>query len=611
MVSSSSYLSKIIKSFKDIVQSLGLVFGDIGTSPIYTLSVVFFLTPVTVDNVLGILSLIVWTLILLVFVEYITLVMGLGRRGEGGTIVLKELLVHHLKTKRQMAFATFLSFIGISLLFGDGVLTPAMGILSALEGLKFITFIKVPPLFILLIIATFIAIFLFVLQKLGTERVGAVFGPLMFVWFLSLFISGLFSVFMSPFVFKAINPYYAVKFFLHNGLSAFFILSDVILCVTGAEAIYADMGHLGVKPIRQGSVFVFVTLLLSYLGQGAFLLQNPNTKQILYGMVAKQFPLFYLPFLLLSLFATVIASQAMISGIFSSVYQGIMTHVLPRLKVDYTSSKFRSQIYVGAVNWFLLICVIFIIWHFEKSHKLAAAYGLAVSGTMTITSIMMTWIFYLRKNYFRMTISFFIGLFVFAFFASNLFKIPHGGYWSIMLAMIPFGLMVTYSQGRKLLAVMLKSMSQDRFLEKYNKVYKNTNKIEGTGLFFVKNVSAIPPYVMQIIFKNNILYNDNILISIITRDDPFGVIGFFKGELAPGLRIFEVHMGYMEIIDIGKILGKAGINPKVIFYGVREVVTHKPLWKLYFLIKQFTPSIVQFHRLSPYKLHGVVTLVKM
>lgn len=605
--------SPLWKAIKEAVQSLGIVFGDIGTSPIYTLSVVFLLTPVTSANVLGVLSLIVWTLTLLVFVQYIILVMGLGKKGEGGTIVLKELLVPLLKSNRQIAVASFLAFIGISLLFGDGVLTPAMGILSALEGIKFLAFFKALSQTTLLLLASCIATLLFVLQKMGVERVSVAFGPLMLTWFCCLATTGLISITSFPLIIKALNPYYAINFIVSNGFPAFFVFSEVILCATGAEAIYADMGHLGRKPIRQASFFVFLALLLTYLGQGAFLLQNPNAKQVFYEMVAAQSSFFYVPFLLLSLFATVIASQAMISGIFSAVYQGITTQVLPRLKIDYTSSKFRSQIFVGVVNWFLLCAVIVIIWQFKQSHKLAAAYGLAVTGSMTITGIMMSWIFYLRRNYFKVIISSLLTMFTMVFLFSNLFKIPNGGYWSIMLALIPLSIILIYSQGKKKVAASVSPMPLEKFLTKFNKTasHPETNRIKGTALFFAKNLNAIAPYIVQTMFKNNIIYEDNIIISIITRDDPFGVIGFFKGELAPGLRIFEIHMGYMEIIDIEKILHNAGINAKVIFYGLKEIVSQNPFWRCFALLKRVTPTIVQFYKLPPYKLHGVVTLVKM
>ncbi len=605
------FKNKKLTALNEIIKSLGLVFGDIGTSPIYTLSIVFLTTPVTPANILGVLSLIVWTLTLLVFLQYTVLAMSLGKKGEGGTIVLKEILITLLKSGRTTAFVSFLSFIGISLLFGDGVITPAISILSAVEGIQFIPAFKHLPQYTFLIIGIGIAFILFGLQKKGTDKVSAAFGPLMLVWFIILASSGIAALIKTPFVLHAINPYYAFKFMISNGFPAFFVLSEVILCATGGEALYADMGHLGRKPIQRAGIFVFIALMLTYLGQGAFLIQNPQTRYVLYEMIFQQATRFYIPFLCLSLCATIIASQAMISGIFSAVYQSITTQVLPTFKVDYTSSKFRSQIYVGFVNWFLLFSCIIIMLYFKKTYKLAAAYGFAVTGTMTITGIMMSTIFYLRKSYAKASFSVLLTIFNALFFFSNSFKITTGGYWSIMLALIPLSTILIYTAGKRKMDASLQPIPLEKFLGKYNVIHQKNSCIKGTALFFVKNVGAISPYIGQIMLKNNILYEENIIISIVTRDDPFGVIGFFKGDLAKGLRIFEIHMGYMEIINIEKILNNAGINAKVIFYGLADIATKNPFWKIFAFIKRITPSIVQFHKLPPYKLHGVVTLIEM
>jgi KUP system potassium uptake protein len=278
---------------------------------------------------------------ILVTVEYAWLAMSLGKKGEGGTIVLKELLVPLLKSGRQVAFVTLLSFVGISLLIGDGVITPAISILSAVEGSLLIPGFEKTGQGALIFIAGVIAITLFAFQRKGTEKVAGAFGPLMVLWFLSLAISGIVSILQVPSVINAVNPYYAIKFLEENGIAGFFVLSEVILCATGGEALYADMGHLGRKPIIRAWYFVFVALLLNYLGQGAFVIQHPETKNVLFGMIFHQAQILYVPFLILSIIATVIASQAMISGMFSIVYQGIMTHVMPLFKVDYTSTELR------------------------------------------------------------------------------------------------------------------------------------------------------------------------------------------------------------------------------------------------------------------------------
>ena len=288
---------------KGIIKSLGLVFGDIGTSPIYTLTVIFLLPTIvrTEDSVIGVLSLIVWTLVILVTVQYAWLAMSLGKRGEGGTIVLRELLVPLLKSGRQAAVVTMLSFIGISLIIGDGVITPAISILSAVEGMLLITGFEGTNQTSLVVIAGAIAILLFSFQKKGTERVAKAFGPLMIIWFAALTVSGVASIYHMPSVVKAVNPYYAFKFMAHNGIAGFFVLSEVILCATGGEALYADMGHLGREPIVRAWNFVFVALVLNYLGQGAFLIGHPEARNVLFEMVYHQAQVLYIPFLLLSI----------------------------------------------------------------------------------------------------------------------------------------------------------------------------------------------------------------------------------------------------------------------------------------------------------------------
>ena len=598
-------------SVNGIIKSLGLVFGDIGTSPIYTLTVIFILTKPTEAHVMGILSLIIWTLIVLVTVEYAWLAMSLGQKGEGGTIVLRELLVPMLKSGRQIAFVTLLSFIGISLLFGDGVITPAISILSAVEGLTLIPGLEGTSTGTLVLIAAIIAVILFTFQKKGTEKVAWAFGPLMVLWFLSIAVSGFVSILNVPSVLQAINPYYAIKFLMENGVAGFFLLSQVILCATGGEALYADMGQLGKLPIIRAWYFVFFALLLNYLGQGAFIIQHPETKNVLFEMVFHQAHILYIPFLILSIFATIIASQAMISGMFSIVYQGITTRVLPMLKINYTSSELMSQIYIDTVNWFLLISVLFVMFLFKQSEFLAEAYGLAVTGTMTLTGILMTWIFYLKKNKFKTVISFLVTIVVMVFLLSAMHKIPYGGYWSIVLALIPFSIIIIYTSGQKKLSTDLKPSILEDFLKKYKDLYNSNNKIEGTALFFARDIRKIPPYIVSTMFYNNIIYEDNVIVSITRLEDPYGVQSTFRETPAKGLRIFEIRLGYMEIVDVEKILKTSGINEKVIFYGVEDIVTENVIWKTYSTIKKLTPAFVQFYELPAHKIHGVITRIEM
>jgi KUP system potassium uptake protein len=594
-----------------IVKSMGLVFGDIGTSPIYTLTVIFALTKPTPSNILGILSLVFWTLIILVSMEYAWLAMTLGRKGEGGTIVLKEILVRLLKGGRTIAFVGFLSFVGVSLLLGDGVITPAISILSAVEGMVLIPGMENFPHGYLILIAVIIAFFLFIFQFKGTDMVAAAFGPLMVIWFLALTTSGLVSILHDPGVIRAVSPHHAYLFFRDNGFSAFFVLSEVILCATGGEALYADMGHLGRRPIIRAWYFVFFALVINYLGQGAYLLHHGTGKNLLFGMVQWEAPVLYIPFLILTIMATVIASQAMISGVFSIVYQGITTRIMPLMKVDYTSSHLKSQIYIGSVNWLLMCLVIFIMLTFKRSENLAAAYGLAVTGTMTITGLMMIMIYSRISRPIRVLFAILVTIVDFVFFGACMNKIPHGGYWSIILALIPFATILVWTRGQRALYRALKPLDLDTFLLSYEQIYAKGKNIPGTGLFFTRETPIVPPYVVHCIIRSNIIYERNVFISILRTDEPFGVESHLKSGIGTGLDAFEIRAGYMEVIDIENLLKEHGIIEKVIFYGVEDITTNNPIWRIFATIKRQSPNFVQFNKLPASKLQGVVTRVEM
>jgi len=593
-----------------IIKAMGLVFGDIGTSPIYTLTVIIALTKPTQENIFGIISLIVWTLMILVNIEYALLAMSLSRKGEGGTIVLREILVRMIKPGRQMVFITFLSYLGVALLLGDGVITPAISILSAVEGALLIPSLSGLSQGTIILIAAVIAIVLFVFQFKGTDKVANAFGPIMLVWFASLTLSGIIALIGFPAIIAAVSPHYAIAFLVKNGLAGFFILSEVILCATGGEALYADMGHLGRKPVKRAWNFVFVALVINYLGQGAFIIKHPDAKNILFGMVQSQSALLYVPFLVLTILATVIASQALISGVFSIVYQGITTRILPLFKVDYTSTHLKSQIYIGAVNWLLLILVIMIMLIFQKSENLAAAYGLAVTGTMAITGVMMTMIFSRTTKKWKVPLAALVTVVDFVFLISNLYKLPHGGYWSLILASIPLTAILIWTKGQRALYLALRPLDMDTYLVSYEQIYKK-GRISGTGLFFVKEWNTIPPYLVHCTIRSNIIYERNVLISIIRTDDPYGLKSKLTTALGTGLDAFEIIAGYMEIFDIEQMLKENGISEKVIFYGIEDITTLNPAWKVFSIIKKLTPNFVQFNKLPAAKLQGVMTRVEM
>lgn len=593
-----------------IVKSMGLVFGDIGTSPIYTLTVIFALTKPTRENVFGILSLVVWTMIILDTVQYAWLAMGLGRKGEGGTIVLKEILVRLLKRGRKVAFFGVLSYFGVSLLLGDGVITPAISILSAVEGMLLIPGLENMHRSTLILIAAIIAVALFVFQYKGTDKVAGAFGPLMVIWFAALSISGLAAIFTMPDILLSVSPHYALIFLTDNGMAGFFVLSEVILCATGGEALYADMGHLGRRPIIRAWGFVFPALLVNYMGQGAFVFNHPHATNLLFSMVKWEAPFLYIPFLILTVMATIIASQAMISGVFSIVYQGITTRIMPLMKVNFTSSKLKSQIYIGSVNWSLMVAVIFIMLIFRESGNLAAAYGLAVTGTMLITGIMMTVIFSRTTRKWKVPIAVFVTLVDLVFLVSNLNKLPHGGYWSLILASVPLSAIFIWTRGQRALYRSLKPLDLETFQVSYEQIYAKGKNIPGTALFFTREKEVVPPYVVHCIIRSNIIYEKNIFISLQRTDEPFG-LKTMRHSICEGLEAFEIKLGYMEVIDLEKILKKNEIHEKVIFYGIEDISTRNIIWRIFSIIKKQSPNFVQFHKLPAAKLQGVVTRVEM
>lgn len=597
-------------SFRSIIQAMGLVFGDIGTSPIYTFTVIFLTTKVTPENIVSILSLIIWTLLLIVTAQYTWLAMSLSKRGEGGTIVLNEVLRKLLKGARSIAFFSFMTYIGISLLIGDSVITPAISILSAVEGLKLIDGWQSIPQAVILIITLIIAIWLFSIQKKGTEHVSKMFGPIMLVWFIALGVSGIFAVSHNHFVLHAFNPLHGVRYVTHHGLAGFFVLSEVILCATGAEALYADMGHLGRRPITEAWSFVLLVLIANYLGQGSFLLAHPESKSVLFEMINSQASILYIPFLITSMLATVIASQAMISGLFAIVYQGINTRILPLFKVDYTSEKINSQIYIGTANWFLLFFVILVILMFKESANLASAYGFAVTGTFTITGIMISTIFFLRRKYFHFLFALSLTFIDFAFLLATCSKIHTGAYWSIIIATIPLCLIILYIEGQRAMYKSISLMDKDTFLAEYDRLYDDVNKIEGKALFFARGIERVPPYIIQTMFINNIIYKENIFIQINKTNEAFG-LHYDLSNVTKGLNVLKIDVGYMEMFKLEKVLKAVNIEERAIFYGVEDIETNNFFWHIFSIIKKVTPTFVSFYKLPVNKIHGVVTQVKM
>jgi len=573
-------------SRKKIIRSLGLVFGDIGTSPIYTVGAILLFMLPTVQNIFGLLSLITWTLFIVISFQYIWLAMSLSDKGEGGIIVLKNILDSHLTPGFIASGASILTILGIALFIGDGIITPAISILSAVEGIQLIPGFEGTGQITLLLIAASIAVGLFLFQKRGSDRVAFAFGPVMTVWFGALAVTGAFW-------------------------ESLVVMSAVILCITGGEALYADMGHLGREPIVKGWMVVFPALILNYFGQGAYVLMTDNTHNVLFSMINHISPFILVPFLILSICATVIASQAMISGMFSIVYQGMAIRIFPKMKIDYTSPEMRSQIYIDAVNWMLLAAVLVVMFEFQTSENLSAAYGLAVSGAMMISAIMMALIFLKKGDVVKLLCCFGLIIIDFFFFVATLLKIPHGAYVSFILAAIPLILTIAFIRGQGRLHELLQPIRLDEFLPRYAQSYASISKIRGTALYFISDVKNLSPYLGQVFFQNEIMYEKNVLVWIRITDKPFGVETDLDKHLGPGLELFTVRTGYMEVIDIVSLLESHGIEEKTIFYGIETIVSDKFIWKIYSIIKKVSPPFVQFYTLPQEKMHGVVTRVVM
>lgn len=599
------------ESFKGIVKAMGIVFGDIGTSPIYTLPIIFTLTTPTRENILGVLSLIFWTLVALVTIQYAWLAMSMSIRGEGGIIVLKEILVSILKKGRKVAFVSFLGYIGVSLLLGDGVITPAISILSAVEGLRLIPGMQSISTNNIILITIVITILLFAIQFKGTSKVATSFGPIMLLWFISLFLSGFFYLIHVPEIFLAFNPLHAIEFFFHNGISGFFILSEVILCATGGEALYADMGHLGAKPIRQAWSFVFFALIINYFGQGAYIIEHNDTSQVLFKLVSTFSHLFYIPFLILTLIATIIASQAMISAVMSLIFQGINLGIFPLMKIKYTSTELRSQIYIPSVNWLLLIAVIFMILIFRESSNLAAAYGLAVTATMFISSLFIVAILKNRKQYGKMSVAIVVLFITLTYLIAVTHKIPYGGYWSIIIATITLMVMGLWITGMTRMRKYLRSVSLDIFTESFKQIYETGNFIKGEALFFTRNLQSVSPYILHCMFRTGIMYEKNILVSVENTDQPYGVKLERYEKIVPGLYVAEIKYGYMEVPDLPKLFKEWGFNEKAIFYGSEEIKTTKLLLKIFVVLKKIAPNWIGYFDFPYNKLHGVVTRIEI
>ncbi|MFA6971235.1 MAG: potassium transporter Kup [Gallionella sp.] len=536
-----------------VLGAIGVVFGDIGTSPLYALKETFaghHPLPVIEANILGVLSLMFWTIMLMVSLKYVTIIMRADNRGEGGSLALLA-LVSELTEKRPKTkwFITALGVFAAALFFGDGMITPAISVLSAVEGLEVIS-----PQFKEFVIPIVILVLtgLFFIQKHGTGAVGLTFGPIMILWFVCLGIFGTLSIVQSPQVLWAINPFYAYQFLVADPWISFLALGSVVLAITGGEALYADMGHFGKSPIRLGwFYFVLPALVLNYFGQGALLLQNPHAIENPFYLLAPAWAL--VPMVLLATAATVIASQAVISGAFSIANQSVQMGFLPRMEVRQTSDKAQGQIYVPFTNWTLYLAVIFLVLTFQSSSNLAAAYGIAVTGTMTITTILIAFVMVL---YWRWSLAIVIPLisilFIadFTFFAANAMKIPQGGWFPLCVAAVSFTLLTTWKRGRKLLfdEISRKSVPLQVVLDDAD----SATRVQGTAIFLTNIGEGAPSALLHNLKHNQVLHERNILLTVIIEDKPYVTKGnrLLVDDLGKNFFRVRIFYGFMDRPDL-------------------------------------------------------------
>jgi KUP system potassium uptake protein len=502
--------------------AIGVVYGDIGTSPLYAIKQTFGAegVPPTEENVLGILSLMFWSLILVVSVKYAGFIMRADNKGEGGIMALTALAQRSVRSsQRARWWIIVLGLFGASLFFGDGVITPAISVLGAVEGLE----VLAPHLDHFVVpIAALIIVLLFAFQNRGTGRVGAVFAPVMSLWFLVLAALGLWHIGQHPGVLRAISPYYAIEFFLDAHWVAFFALGTVVLCITGAEALYADMGHFGKKPIRASWFgLVLPALVLNYFGQGAMLISNPAAAaNPLYKMVPE--PLL-IPMLVLATAAAVIASQAVISGAFSVTREAIQLGYLPRMEVRHTSRQTRGQIYLPWINRMLLVLTLAVVIGFRSSDNLGAAYGIAVVGTMTIDSILVMIVFRRMWQWSRAKVAAVGIMFLFvdaAFLTANADKVEHGGWFPLVLGAVIFTMMATWRRGRELVMREIKQsgLALEPFIASI--AAHPPLRVPGTAVFMTANLDAVPHALLHNLKHNKVLHERNVLLTVEVLETP-------------------------------------------------------------------------------------------
>lgn len=573
------------------ITAVGVVYGDIGTSPLYAFRECFKpeygLAP-TSDNVRGVLSLIVWALMMVVSIKYIMFVMRADNRGEGGILAMLALILGRATTHaRRRKVLVILGLFGAAMLLGEGVITPAISVLSATEGLKVVS-----PVFERLVIPITIVVLLglFFFQRFGTARVGAAFGPIMVIWFVTIAVLGVREVVLAPEILTALNPWYALKFFLDHGRAAFVMLGAVVLAVTGAEALYADMGHFGKKPIRLAWFWmVFPCLLMNYFGQGALVLRDPTTVTNPFFLLAPRELLY--PLIGLATIAAVIASQALISGAFSLTQQSVQLGYSPRMTIIHTSARAAGQIYIPEVNTALMVSCLIVVLGFKTSSALGAAYGIAVTGTMVISTVLYSVVAAARWNWPRWKVLVMAAAFLtmdLSLFGANAIKVAHGGWVPLVMAISLFYLMTTWKLGREILRERLTDITMPigNFLESLGR--SNIPRVPGTAVFMQSDSGGAPVVLLHHLKHNKVLHERVILLSIQTAEVPEvrNDERITIDRLDHGFTRVVARYGFMESPDVKEVmelLRREGVRSKPLdtsYYLGRELLLPlKKPWK--------------------------------
>ena len=571
--------------------ALGVVYGDIGTSPLYAMREAFegagHELAVTETNVLGVLSLIFWSLILVITVKYLLVVMRANNNGEGGIVALTSLVPGRDTAQGRRRLLILIGLFGTALLYGDGMITPAISVLSAVEG----TEVASPGLSRYVIpLSIVILISIFVVQKRGTASIGRVFGPIMVVWFSVLGLLGLVQIAQNPSILRAISPSYGVSFFADNSMTGFFTLGSVFLVVTGGEALYADMGHFGRRPIAVGWFsLVLPGLILNYFGQGALLISDPETIDNPFYRLAPSWSLY--PMVILATAATVIASQALISGASSLTVQAAQLGYTPRMKVIHTSSLEKGQVYVPAVNWTLMVACIGLVIGFGSSTKLAAAYGVAVTMDMAITTILF---YVVAREVFKWPLgkaAAICGGFILidlAFFGANIPKIPDGGWFPLIVGGVIFTLLTTWYTGRRIVGERLRAgrTSLQQLIDSV--MTQSPHRVSGTAVYLYSVPDMAPPSLLANLRYNEALHEEILVVSILTEDEPrvHPSRRVERTDLGHGFSQVRLHYGFTETPDVPSALSQTHIvDPLEALYFVgREsiIVTERPgmaMWR--------------------------------